>query len=224
MSGAGREGVVKSEVVHESRALDPRVHGEAVRVLAAWRELLARLGLLGRDPARYEGAGFGNVSARLGPFGATPRGQRRFLVTATQTGGLRAIGLRDVCVVERWDLDHDRVWSVGPAPPSSESLTHGALYDADPSARVVLHGHSPELWRNARALGVPVTDPAAAYGTPAMAREVQRLHRERGAGAVGVIAMGGHEDGVIAYGTSADAAGAALVRQLARALALESGA
>ncbi len=220
MSTPRTEGVVKFEVVHQSRRLEERVHGETARTLTAWREVLARLGLIGQDPARYEGAAYGNVSARIGPFGDAPRGQRRFLVTGTQTGGRRSIALDDFCVVERYDLVRNRVESTGLTPPSSESLSHGALYDIAPAARAVLHGHCPEIWRRAQSLGLPVTDPGAAYGTPAMATEVQRLVRESTAHALGIVVMGGHEDGVIAFGRSAGEAGEALVRQLARALEL----
>jgi L-ribulose-5-phosphate 4-epimerase len=218
MSEPRHDGVIRFAALHRSRPLEPRTLGEPARALAAWRELLARLGLLGRDPARYEGAGFGNVSVRLGPCGAVPRGRRRFLVTGSQTGGVRVVTLAHLCVVERWDLAANQVESEGPLEPSSESLTHGAIYDMAPDARAVLHVHAPEVWRSARAIGVPLTAPGAANGTPAMAHEVQRLCRE-GAAAGGLIAMGGHEDGVLAFGPAIETAGLALVRALARALA-----
>jgi len=218
------EGVVHFEVEHETRALEGRVHGETVRALAAWREVLARLGLIGRDPARYGGYGYGNVSARVGPLGDVSRGQRRFLVTGTQTGGRRGVTLADFCLVERYDLVRNRVTSRGLVPPSSESLTHGAIYDVAPDARVVLHGHAPEIWRSARMLGIPVSRAEVQNGTPGMALEVQRLYRETTLSATGILAMGGHEDGVIAFGRSAGAAGEILVRHLARALAGAGGA
>jgi len=219
MAGPPLEGVTRFEVEHETRRLEERVYGETVRVLAAWREVLARLGLIGQDPGRYQGLGYGNVSARLGPFGDVGRGQRRFLVTGTQTGGRPALTLADFCVVERYDLATNQVRSFGPVPPSSESLTHGALYDIAPAARVVLHGHAPEIWRHARALGLPVTPADVANGTPRMAVEVQRLFRESTLSGTGILAMGGHEDGVLAFGGSAGEAGETLVRHLARALA-----
>src|SRR5512134_3622137 len=128
MVGSPAEGVTRFQVDHEPRMLEGRVYGETARVLAAWREVLARLGLIGRDPARYQGLGYGNVSARVGPFGDVGRGQRRFLVTGTQTGGRPSLTLADFCLVERYDLDANQVRSVGPLPPSSESLTHGAIY------------------------------------------------------------------------------------------------
>jgi len=108
---------------------------------------------------------------------------------------------------------------VGSAKPSSEALTHGAIYDASPSSRAVFHVHCPELWRRARALGLPLTRPEVPYGTPEMAREVERLFREAALAEHAIFAMAGHEDGVIAFGTSPEAAGAVMLRHVARALA-----
>jgi hypothetical protein len=212
------EGVTKFALEHERRALEPRVYREVLEALAAWREILARLRLLGRDPARYAGLGYGNVSARVPPFGGVGRGRRRFLISGTQTGGVPALTLEHVCVVERYDVAAGRVSSFGPVAPSSESLTHAALYDIAPAARAVLHAHAPEIWRNARALGVPLTREGVEEGTPAMALEVQRLFRESTLASTGIVAMSGHEDGIVAFGTSARDAGAIIVRVLARAL------
>lgn len=220
MADPQAEGVVKFEAIHETRPLEERVHGEVVRTLAAWREIVARLRLLGQDPERYAGVAYGNVSARIGPMGDVPRGQRRFLVTGTRTGGRRQVSLDDFCVVERYDIARNRVHSFGPVPPSSESMTHGALYDVAPAVRVVLHGHAPEIWRHARRLGLPATPLAARYGTPEMALEVQRLYRETPMSSLGIFVMGGHEDGVIAFGRTASEAGETLVRHLARACAM----
>jgi hypothetical protein len=218
MAGPPAEGVTRFEVMHVTHPLDERLLGETARTLAAWREILARLGLLGRDPGRYEGLGYGNVSARISPLGGAPRGQRRFLVTGTQTAGRSGITLDDFCVVERWDLARNQVHSAGLVPPSSESLTHGAIYDIAPAARVVLHAHVPEVWRSARALALPATRPTALNGTPEMALEVQRLYREGTLSSLGILVMGGHEDGVLTFGASAAEAGGILVRHLARAL------
>jgi hypothetical protein len=219
MVGPPAEGVTRFQVDHETRMLEGRVYGETAVVLAAWREVLARLGLIGREPSRYQGAAYGNVSARVGPFGDVGRGQRRFLVTGTRSGGRPRVTLEDFSLVERYDLLRNHVRSMGPIAPSSESLTHGAIYDIAPAARVVLHAHAPEIWRHARALGLPITRVEALNGTPEMALEVQRLYRESTLSGTGILAMGGHEDGVIAFGATAAEAGETLVRHLARALA-----
>ena len=222
MAGGSAEGVIRFELEHRTAPLEPRELAATAAVLAAWREVLARLRLVGRDPARYEGLGYGNLSARVGPFGDVGRGRRRFLVTGTQTGGRRHVTLTDFALVEQWDLVRNRVVSSGSLEPSSESLTHAAIYDIAPAARAVFHVHAPEIWRAAASLGIPVSRPEAQNGTTAMALEVQRLHRESTFASTGILAMGGHEDGVLAVGRTPPEAGEVLVRYFARAL--EAGA
>ena len=51
-----------------------------------------------------------------------------------------------------------------------------------------------------------------------MALEVQRLYRESTLSSIGILAMGGHLDGVLAFGRTGAQAGETLVRHLARAL------
>ena len=171
---------------------------------------------MGREPGRYGGFGYGNVSGRLPPP-SLPRRRRRFLITGTQTSGQACMSLADFCVVETWDLGHNRVESRGPAMPSSESMTHGAIYDLGTHIRFVFHAHSPTIWRRSRELGIPTTAERAAYGTPEMAREVERLWAASALAEVGILAMGGHEDGIVVFGRSAEEAGQVLLRYLARA-------
>lgn len=210
------EGVVKFEAVHREAPLCPRTYGPLACRLIAWREILAKLGLVGQLPAVYDGAGYGNVSARVGAPSAA-RGSRSFMITGTQTGGLPCASLDDLCLVHTYDWRRNRVTSEGTTRPSSESMTHGALYDQGPHIRFVLHGHSPSLWQAAASLGLPVTDAAVHYGTPQMAEEVTRLYRTSRLPELGVFAMGGHEDGVVAFGRTLDEAGQAMLRWLARA-------
>jgi len=211
------EGITRFEVEHRPDRLPAARFAELASRLMAWREGLYRLGVIGQDPGRYEGAGFGNVSARVGPYPG-PRGARAFLITGTQTGLRPSLGLCDFCLVTAYDAGTNRVQSHGSTPPSSESMTHGALYDLGPHIRAVFHAHCPELWRSAARLSLPVTRPTAGYGTPEMAWEVQRLYRETGLSERRVLAMGGHEDGVIAFGRTLEEAGSALVLELAGAL------
>lgn len=210
------EGYIQFALAHDERPLERRRFAEPARELLGWRTLLALTGLIGQEAGRYEGAGYGNLSLRVGPPSAG-RGRRAFLVTCTQTSGAAALTLDDLALVERYDHAANRVWSSGPCRPSSESLTHAALYDVGPQIRTVFHGHSPALWRRAGELGIPVTDPAVTYGTPEMAREVQRLYRETVFGERKIAVMGGHEDGILVFGRSPEEAGSALMRWLARA-------
>ena len=214
------EGVIKFQAEHAHGPLDAERHGALVCELVAWREILVMTGLVGQDPSRYGGAGYGNVSVRLPPFPGE-RGQRPFLITGTQTAGQRRIGLEHFCTVRSYDARHNRVASEGPILPSSEAMTHGAIYDLGPQLRYVFHVHTPVIWRQAAALRLPTTNPSVAYGTPEMAFEVHRLFRETALADLRVFSMGGHEDGVISFGRNADEAGQVMIRTLARAYELQ---
>jgi L-ribulose-5-phosphate 4-epimerase len=210
------EGVIQFEASHDQRPLAPRTYSRIASSINAWRALFFELGVIGRDPHRYEGAGYGNLSARLTPISA-PQGDRPFLITGTQTGGARDLTLSQYCVVRRYEITSNRVDSFGSIYPSSESMTHGALYDLSPRLRFVFHIHAPDIWRYARELRLPTTSAHVGYGTAEMALAVQRLWRAGHFELGGVLAMGGHEDGVISCGASAEDAGEALIREWVRA-------
>ena len=209
------EGVIKFDLQFaESEPLADA----AIAELSAWRRILWQLELVGQDPGRYEGYGYGNVSQRIGRADE-PAGKRRFVISGTQTGELRDLDSRHYSVVTAYDPAGNRVIAQGPARPSSESLTHGVVYDLDASIRVVLHVHSPEIWQQAAELQLPVTDAGAAYGTPAMAAEVRRLYQASGTARAGIFSMGGHLDGIVSFGASTGEAGSVLLQALAAALA-----
>lgn len=205
------EGVIKYAAEHIRGPL----HGVPAHVMASlgsWRRILFDVGLIGQDPARYGGAGFGNIGAKLSGG--------RFIITGTQTGGARLLPADGFSVVTHVEIDRNRVWSLGPIEPSSESMTHASIYACDETARCVFHVHSPDIWRNAGLLGLPETRAEVPYGTVEMAGEIARLFREGDVREKRVLSMAGHEDGIIAFGAHLDETGALLVSLLARALAL----
>ena len=181
--------------------------------LNRWRTILWQQALIGQDPARYEGYGFGNVSQRIGT-GDAACGKRRFVISGTQTGHLQELDKRHYTRVMTYDAARNSVSAAGPIKPSSESLTHGMIYDLDSEIRSVLHVHSPDIWLAADRLGIPVTDSAVPYGTPRMATEVQRLFNETDVLKQKIFSMGGHEDGIVSFGTTAEEAGDILLRTL----------
>lgn len=214
------EGVIKFRAEHRQGPLETRRYGELACTLTAWREILAMTRLVGQEPGRYGGFGYGNVSARVGPPSA-PKRRRGFLISGTQTSGVRCMALSDYCVVEACDPGTNAVESRGETLPSSESMTHGAIYGLGSHIRFVFHTHSPTIWRRARELRIPTTDAGVAYGTPEMAREVERLYRESPLADQRILAMAGHEDGIVAFGHTAEEAGQTTLRALARAYALD---
>lgn len=211
-----QEGVIKFNLQYQATPAVPLPGWQAI---SAWRQLLCQLQLIGQDPQRYQGLGFGNISWRLPPFETAPK-QRPFAISGTQTGGLPQLLPQHYAQVLDYDPTGNYVLAQGPVKPSSEALTHGTLYALDPQIKCVIHVHSPQLWQQGAALGLPLTDAAVDYGTPQMAAEVARLLTDRRSRQLGIFVMGGHQDGVVAFGASAEEAGTILLRWLARALTI----
>lgn len=200
-----REGVVK---YHLDYAYAPAEDFPGLALLNAWRTVLYRLGLIGQDPARYGGLGYGNLSQKLEDGG--------FLVTATQTGHLPHLQAEHYVRVV-WAAPADNaLHAEGPAAPSSEALTHAALYAADARIRFCIHVHCPEIWRQAERLHLPVTGAEYAYGTPELAVQAGRM--AAASGLPGLLVMGGHEDGILAFGAELSPTAGFLIDTLAEAL------
>ena len=179
--------------------------------LNAWRDILWKLGLIGEDPARYDGYGFGNVSRRHGK-------DDRFIISGTQTGHIEHLSPEHYALVTRFDVASNSVSAEGPVKPSSESMTHGVIYALHEDINCILHVHSPDIWQAAEALGLPSTDASVPYGTPAMAEEVKRLFTDTEVTQAGIFSMAGHRDGIVAFGDSEQQAGLVLVSTLAQCL------
>jgi len=157
--------------------------------LNAYRRKLLRLRLIGMDP---NGIGFGNLSVR---DGATDK----FYITGSATGGITELTLADCAKVVACDFKRNRVRYEGSAPPSSESLTHAAIYASDAGAGAAIHCHDSKLW--AAVLNqAPTTSKAAAYGTPEMAYEIMRLFTASDVRRREIFVMAGHEGGIVTFG------------------------
>jgi hypothetical protein len=179
--------------------------------LRAWRRVLRRQGLVGRDPRSYGGLGYGNLSVR------DPADSRRFVITASQTGGARDLRHQDLVRIVSLSLARFWVEAEGRKPPSSETLSHAMVYPADDSVRWVFHVHAREIWQQADMLGLPGTAAHVPYGSRAMADAVAALLQNEPRRPI-VFTTRGHEDGVFACGEDAEATGVALLSVLARAL------
>ena len=210
---AKQEGIIKYRLNYSSA---PELDADQLLEINSWRDVLYARHLIGQDPDRYGGYGYGNISQRLPPFDA-PAHQRRFVISGTQTGDLAKLSASHYCVVLECDPDRNLIEAAGPIRPSSESLTHGTLYDLDNSLRFVMHVHSPEIWRRGLSLGLPVTEEKVPYGSPEMAEEVRRLFRDTDVNERHIFSMGGHEDGIVSFGRSAGEAGASLLATLEQA-------
>lgn len=184
------DGVIQFQLHHRDA---PLPDAEAIGILSGLRDALHARGWIGRDPARYGGLGYGNVSRRLAGDA--------FLVSATQTGQLGALATADWVTVTAASPATNELWSEGASNPSSESLTHAAIYQAC-VATFVCHIHHPALWNAvcSGAMALPMTPASATYGTPAMAAALS--HITATTNLPFVAAMSGHEDGLMAAADS----------------------
>ena len=175
--------------------------------LNAYRRKLLDLHLIGVDP---KGIGFGNLSVREG---AT----KKFYITGSATGGIRELTLANCAKVVACDFGRNQVRYEGSAIPSSESLTHAAIYESDATAGAVVHCHCSKLWA-ALLNEAPTTSKAAEYGTPEMAYEIMQLFRRTNAQSRKIVVMTGHEGGILTFGKDLEEAFAVLMRERKKAL------
>jgi len=204
-----KEGVIKYQLdFNEASPLEE----EQVREINAWRRIFYLLGLIGQDPARYGGYGFGNVSCRL------KRDRKTFVISGTQTASLPELTPEHYAMVMSCDPLRNHIMAEGPIKPSSEALTHCAIYQFDSSINYVFHVHSPDIWQHAVSMAIPTTAKNVSYGTPEMASEIERLLASSDTRQKRIIAMGGHEDGIVAFAATAEEAGQILVSYFSQAL------
>ena len=181
--------------------------------LNAWRTRFLELGLIGQYPERYEGYGFGNLSRRL-----PGQVENTFLISGTQTGHLEELQVNQYATVLHCNPAKNQLQATGQIKPSSEALSHGILYQNHPAIHWVMHLHSPDIFKHYRSLALPCSAPSAAYGTPEMASAIESLTKSLEDAQPSLLVMGGHQDGILAYGSDADATGGLVIRTLNRAL------
>ncbi len=170
--------------------------------LSAYRRKLLDLHLIGVNP---NGVGFGNLSIRDGRTD-------NFYITGSATGGMLELTLANYARVVACDFETNRVQYEGSAIPSSESLTHAAIYESDASAGAVIHCHDLKLWE-ALLNQAPTTSKPAEYGTPELAYEITQLFKHASAQSRKVVVLAGHESGIVAFGKDLKEAFFVLMRE-----------
>jgi ribulose-5-phosphate 4-epimerase/fuculose-1-phosphate aldolase len=170
--------------------------------LNAYRWKLLQLRLIG---VAASGIGFGNLSIR---DGAT----NNFYITGSATAGKSELTLADCARVVAYDFDKNWLRYDGSALPSSESMTHAAVYESDAKAGSVIHCHDSKLWAALLNLA-PTSSKTVEYGTPEMAYEMKRLFKITDVQSRKVLVMAGHEGGIVAFGKDIKEAFAVLMRE-----------
>ena len=157
--------------------------------LNRYRRKLLSLGMIGVDPSVV---GFGNLSIRNG---ATSR----FYITGSATAGISELMPTDCAKVVAYDFARNWLQCEGSTVASSESLTHAAVYESDPTARAVIHCHDMKLWA-ALLEKAPTTPKRVEYGTSEMAHAVRRLFEATDVEKRKIFVMAAHDGGLVTFG------------------------
>jgi len=169
--------------------------------LNRYRAKLLELGMIGVDAS---GVGFGNLSVRNG---ATSR----FYITGSATGRIPELMPADYAKVVAYDFARNWLQCEGSTIASSESLTHAAVYESDPTARAVIHCHDMKLW-TALLDKAPTTPKRVEYGTPEMAHAVRRLFDITDVRRRKLFVMAAHDGGLVTFGRDLQEAFGILMR------------
>ncbi len=157
---------------------------QCIRDLNKYRQLLYKKGLVG---AYKNKVGFGNLSIR----------DKHMIITGTATGNYKRLDSSKYSIITGYDLSRNELSCKGQIKASSESMTHLALYECSKDIGAVIHIHSLKMWK--KYIGrLPTTSKTAQYGTPEIAMEIKRLYLQGRFKKVAVL--GGHKEGLIAFG------------------------
>jgi L-ribulose-5-phosphate 4-epimerase len=169
--------------------------------LNKYRRKLLDLGMIGVDAS---GVGFGNLSIRNGATSS-------FYITGSATGRISELKPADYAKVVAYDFSRNWLQCEGSTVASSESLTHAAVYESDPTARAVIHCHDTKLWV-ALLDKAPTTSKRVEYGTPEMAYAVRRLFDVTDVKRRKIFVMAAHDGGLVTFGKHLEEAFGLLMR------------
>lgn len=200
MADIPSEGVIKFKFnLKKSSALDEKLYIDVEK----WRVILFKMNLIGEYPT--EKVGFGNLSRRV------VSGDNEFIITGTQTGKHPNLDGTQYTKITKCNLEKMSLDALGPIAPSSESLTHFAIYSSCPQIKYIFHIHSESLWQYMLDNKFERTSESVDYGTHEMAEEAKICI---GSKQSGIFVMAGHQDGVISYGATAEEAGRIILETL----------
>lgn len=176
------------------------VSKDIISEINTWRNNLYNIGLIG---AYDDGIGYGNLSIRIK--------KQTFLITGSATGNLNVLNENHYTLVSDYDILKNELTCIGPIKASSESLSHAMIYECFSETNAVIHVHNEAMWNKYFNLA-PTTDKYVEYGTPEMAIEIDRLFKETNLAHNKFLVMGGHREGIIAFGKTLAEAGEILLR------------
>lgn len=188
------EGYIKFELNWEQ--VKPADMPDECYYIIPWRDMMFNEGLIRWD---YDlNVGFGNISRRFGH-------NNQFIISGSQTANVKVSYPDHYALVTKFDIEANKVWCKGPVKASSESMTHAAIYAHSKKIKGIVHVHDKALWEAIK-FKAPTSREDVPYGSPQMAKEIIRLFEEEDMGTKRIMAMAGHDEGVITFGKDLDEA------------------
>jgi ribulose-5-phosphate 4-epimerase/fuculose-1-phosphate aldolase len=193
------EGYIKFTCQFEQRAI--AIPENIFSALNLCRNQLKAKNWIGTYP---DGIGYGNISMRL-------PGTDQFYISGSATGDLSILEPQHYALVENCEVEKNSIRCCGLIKASSESMSHYMIYKTIPQAMAVVHIHNFDLWKKYLDV-LPTTDKSVTYGTPEMAYEIERILNQPATVLKQIIIMGGHQEGIISYGTTIEEATEAMLK------------
>ena len=198
------DGVVKYSLKFEKK----KIQNEALCFkIENIRRRLYAMQLIG---AYTNGIGYGNISHR-------DKETDSFYITGTQTGELADLEIKDYSFVKSVDFQTFKTVASGLSQPSSESITHAAIYALDPDINAVIHIHNERLW-NFMLENDYLSTNDTPYGTPEMIEDIQTMYKKLTPLKNNAFVMAGHFEGIVTFGRTLDEAQIALYKLVGKCL------
>ena len=203
------EGTIKFKLNHSFVKIDEKINYD-FQSLNRFRTILWEMKLIGVYPPAHPDAnlGFGNISRRVNKSDF-------FVISGTQTGSKKTLVKADYSLVKDFEFSKGIVNSIGLTKPSSEALTHAAIYSIAPEVQYVIHIHSLLLWEKTEELKLATTDKKAEYGSLELVKAIQKVYTS---GEKGLVSLLGHREGLLIWGKD----GEEMIEQIKAALKLIS--
>lgn len=192
------EGYIKYQCFWEKKVISVPYH--VLDGINKIRGQLIERNMIGKIPG---GPGFGNISVRTS--------KNLFVISGTNTGHINELKSEQLSFVTSVNIPKNTVYCEGETQASSESMTHAAIYKKSSHVNAVIHIHHEGLWKKLFHKH-PTTSPEIAYGTPEMAEAV--MDKLKDIKKYQVLVLGGHQDGIISFGTSIGEAYDKIIRVL----------
>ncbi len=205
------EGIIKYNCKHEEVNLEQLPHFREERLCILFQKvdnLRTKLHDRGYIGVNEDGIGYGNISIRMH---YDDESIDHFLVSSTNTGHVRELGLNGYSLVYLSDIENNTVHSMGAKQASSESMTHAAIYSASSKLykeqnskeriECIVHIHHAPLFTTlCEEDDIPCTAEDILYGSVDMAKAIIEVVNKKAI--ENVILMRGHQDGIIFHANS----------------------